>query len=280
MSYSHIDLHMHSTCSDGSDDPLTLLEHVREAHITTFSLTDHDTIKGNAIIREHVQQDMTFINGIEFSTITPIRQAHILGYGFDETNEVLIEAIQKGEALRKHKLEVRLGYLKQQGVILKEEDIDDLRSLEIAAKPHIARALIKNGYGSTITEAINTYLSGCPQENDRLDARSAIKAIKAAKGRVIWAHPLGGENVKRMSEERFYKQLHFLLDAGIEGLEVYYSRYNQDEVAFLENVANKYNLLISGGSDYHGKNKNNHLGELNAFGKEIVKEKLTIIENI
>lgn len=280
MSYSHIDLHMHSTCSDGSDDPLTLLEHVREAHITTFSLTDHDTIKGNAIIREHVQQDMTFINGIEFSTITPIRQAHILGYGFDETNEVLIEAIQKGEALRKHKLEVRLGYLKQQGVILKEEDIDDLRSLEIAAKPHIARALIKNGYGSTITEAINTYLSGCPQENDRLNARSAIKAIKAAKGRVIWAHPLGGENVKRMSEERFYKQLHFLLDAGIEGLEVYYSRYNQDEVAFLENVANKYNLLISGGSDYHGKNKNNHLGELNAFGKEIVKEKLTIIENI
>lgn len=228
MSYSHIDLHMHSTCSDGSDDPLTLLEHVREAHITTFSLTDHDTIKGNAIIREHVQQDMTFINGIEFSTITPIRQAHILGYGFDETNEELIEAIQKGEALRKHKLEVRLGYLKQQGVILKEEDIDDLRSLEIAAKPHIARALIKNGYGSTITEAINTYLSGCPQENDRLDARSAIKAIKAAKGRVIWAHPLGGENVKRMSEERFYKQLHFLLDAGIEGLEVYYSRYNQD----------------------------------------------------
>lgn len=280
MSYSHIDLHMHSTCSDGSDDPLTLLEHVREAHITTFSLTDHDTIKGNAIIREHVQQDMTFINGIEFSTITPIRQAHILGYGFDETNEVLIEAIQKGEALRKHKLEVRLGYLKQQGVILKEEDIDDLRSLEIAAKPHIARALIKNGYGSTITEAINTYLSGCPQENDRLDARSAIKAIKAAKGRVIWAHPLDGENVKRMSEERFYKQLHFLLDAGIEGLEVYYSRYNQDEVAFLENVAKKYNLLISGGSDYHGKNKNNHLGELNAFGKEIVKEKLTIIENI
>lgn len=280
MSYSHIDLHMHSTCSDGSDDPLTLLEHVREAHITTFSLTDHDTIKGNAIIREHVQQDMTFINGIEFSTITPIRQAHILGYGFDETNEVLIEAIQKGEALRKHKLEVRLGYLKQQGVILKEEDIDDLRSLEIAAKPHIARALIKNGYGSTITEAINTYLSGCPQENDRLDARSAIKAIKAAKGRVIWAHPLGGENVKRMSEERFYKQLHFLLDAGIEGLEVYYSRYNQDEVAFLENVANKYNLLISGGSDYHGKNKNIHFGELNAFGKEIVKEKLTIIENI
>ena len=280
MSYSHIDLHMHSTCSDGSDDPLTLLEHVREAHITTFSLTDHDTIKGNAIIREHVQQDMTFINGIEFSTITPIRQAHILGYGFDETNEVLIEAIQKGEALRKHKLEVRLGYLKQQGVILKEEDIDDLRSLEIAAKPHIARALIKNGYGSTITEAINTYLSGCPQENDRLDARSAIKAIKAAKGRVIWAHPLGGENVKRMSEERFYKQLHFLLDAGIEGLEVYYSRYNQDEGAFLENVANKYNLLISGGSDYHGKNKNIHFGELNAFGKEIVKEKLTIIENI
>lgn len=280
MSYSHIDLHMHSTCSDGSDDPLTLLEHVREAHITTFSLTDHDTIKGNAIIREHVQQDMTFINGIEFSTITPIRQAHVLGYGFDETNEVLIEAIQKGEALRKHKLEVRLGYLKQQGVILKEEDIDDLRSLEIAAKPHIARALIKNGYGSTITEAINTYLSGCPQENDRLDARSAIKAIKEAKGRVIWAHPLGGENVKRMSEERFYKQLHFLLDAGIEGLEVYYSRYNQDEVAFLENVANKYNLLISGGSDYHGKNKNIHLGELNAFGKEIVKEKLTIIENI
>lgn len=280
MSYSHIDLHMHSTCSDGSDDPLTLLEHVREAHITTFSLTDHDTIKGNAIIREHVQQDMTFINGIEFSTITPIRQAHVLGYGFDETNEVLIEAIQKGEALRKHKLEVRLGYLKQQGVILKEEDIDDLRSLEIAAKPHIARALIKNGYGSTITEAINTYLSGCPQENDRLDARSAIKTIKAAKGRVIWAHPLGGENVKRMSEERFYKQLHFLLDAGIEGLEVYYSRYNQDEVAFLENVANKYNLLISGGSDYHGKNKNIHLGELNAFGKEIVKEKLTIIENI
>ncbi|WP_164121586.1 PHP domain-containing protein [Sharpea azabuensis] len=280
MSYSHIDLHMHSSCSDGSDDPLTLLKHVEEANMTAFALTDHDTIKGNAVIKAHVGQNMTFINGIEFSTITPIRQAHILGYGFDETNAQLIEAIQKGEALRKHKLEVRLDYLKKQGVILKQEDIDYLRSLDIAAKPHIARVLIKNGYGSTITEAINTYLSGCPQENDRLDAKSAILAIKAAQGKAIWAHPLGGENVKRMSEERFYKQLHFLLDAGIEGLEVYYSRYNQDEVAFLEDVAKKYHLLISGGSDYHGINKNIHLGELNAFGEEIVKEKLTIMKNI
>ena len=280
MQYSHIDLHMHSSCSDGSDDPLLLLKKVEEAHIHTFALTDHDTIKGNALIRSHVPSSMTFINGIEFSTITPIRQAHILGYGFDETNQQLIEAIQKGEALRKHKLEVRLDYLKQQGVILKVEDIAYLRNLDVAAKPHIARVLMKNGYGTTITEAINTYLTGCPQENDRLDAKTAIQAIKAAKGTVIWAHPLGGENVKRMSEERFYKQLDFLLEDGIEGLEVYYSRYNQEEVHFLEGVAKKYHLLISGGSDYHGKNKNIHLGELNAFGQEIVKEKLSLLEKM
>ncbi|MGN1391726.1 MAG: PHP domain-containing protein, partial [Sharpea porci] len=179
MQYSHIDLHMHSSCSDGSDDPLLLLKKVEEAHIHTFALTDHDTIKGNALIRSHVPSSMTFINGIEFSTITPIRQAHILGYGFDETDPQLIEAIQKGEALRKHKLEVRLDYLKQQGVILKVEDIAYLRNLDVAAKPHIARVLMKNGYGTTITEAINTYLTGCPQENDRLDAKTAIQAIKA-----------------------------------------------------------------------------------------------------
>lgn len=113
----------------------------------------------------------------------------------------------------------------------------------------------------------------------RVDGIRAVKAIIAAGGVAVWAHPLGGVREKRLDAEKFSKQLLVLIDAGIRGLECYYSEYTMDEVEKLCSAAKEHGLLISGGSDYHGTGKPHlHLGMLNKEDKIIEEEKLTVLD--
>ncbi|OUC51597.1 hypothetical protein B7939_05250 [Eggerthia catenaformis] len=276
---SDIDLHIHTTASDGTDQPLELIERIKNAHIHIFSITDHDTIQGVMQVKDQIPKDLTFIKGIEFSTITPIRQAHILGYDYDENNALFQAIIKEGNILRKNKMLQRLDYLKDiHHIIFNNYELNYLYSLNSVAKPHLASLIVKKGYASTISEAIEKYINGIPGETERIDAKAAIEAIKESGGIAIWAHPLGGENVKRLSEEDFMKQFHYLLNAGIQGLEVYYSRYDDNEQKYLSDLALKYHLLISGGSDYHGQTKNIELGTLNKNHHFIDTENLSLLK--
>ena len=251
-----VDLHIHTNASDGSDSPALLLRKLKEAGITTFSITDHDTVTGALEMENIVTPEFCFIRGIEFSCETPAGKCHILGYGFDPQDSLFLAALEEGAALRREKLLSRLRYLEETlSVTFTEAEKTWLNSLKSPGKPHFGQLLVDRGIASTITEAIRKYINPHKPRRDRIDARTAISAILHAGGLPIWAHPLGGEGEKRLSVEDFQTQLAVLMDAGIRGLECFYSRYSSSDVEFLTAQAESHNLLISGGSDYHGTNK-------------------------
>jgi len=281
MNNSLVDLHMHSNASDGTDDVHKLLENLRAAGIKTFALTDHDTIEGVLEIENIIPKDMTFIRGIEFSSITAAGKCHILGFNYDKEDSAFKQALEKGRQKRRNKLLRRLDFLKKEfNIEIPEVQRKKFMSQDSVGKPHLGNLLVSMGLAANKNEAIEKYIDPCKTESDRIDAEDAIKGIISAGGAPVWAHPYGGTGEREISQEKFEEQLHILISLGIKGLECYYSKYTENQVASLVKAAKEYNLLISGGSDYHGANKNIALGTLNAYGKEIEEKDLTIISNI
>ena len=275
---NYIDFHLHSNASDGSDTIPELLETVKESKLHTFSVTDHDTMEGTLEMEKLVPNDIHFIRGIEFSCITPHQKCHILGYNFDPVNAEFSNALNLGIKLRQEKLYRRLEFFKEEfNFELTKEEADWLFSIKSPGKPHFGSLFVNRGMAPDIRTAIEKYVKKCPDGNDRIEASIAIHAILSSGGIPVWAHPLGGEGEKRLSRDEFLVQLETLLSYGIRGMECYYSRYEQNDIDFLIEQAQKHSLLISGGSDYHGKNKPNlHLGKLNAEDVDIDKDSLTL----
>lgn len=276
-----VDLHMHSYYSDGSDSLNELLENIAKSGITTFSLTDHDTIGGCIDIADTVPDNMRFIYGVEFSCRNDIGKCHILGYDYQPDNKELSDVLDAGRELRRQKLQKRLDYLINTfDVQFSEEELAGLYTMNSVGKPHIAKLLVKKGIAENISEGIKKYINGCKTGSDRISAKSAIHAIRQAGGIPVWAHPLGGEGERHLTEEEFGAQLDCLIADGILGLECYYSRYTDSEKEFLVSQAKKHNLLISGGSDYHGTNKNIPLGTLGAETSTVSEEHLTVLDRL
>ena len=277
---SSVDLHLHTEYSDGTDSASSLIDSLRKYNIITFAVCDHDTVDGCNAIFPLVPKDMQMINGIEFSCTTSFKTCHILGLDIDISNQVLKNTILEGKKLRENKLSTRLGYLKHNhNIVFSDSDIDYLKSLTSVGKPHLARLLVTHGLADSIDEAIQSFLN-FKSINDRIDAKTAIDAIKTAGGIPVWAHPLGGESDRKLTESEFFSQLSLLKSLGLEGLECYYSRYNISEIEFLMNVAKNKNLLISGGSDYHGENKNISPGELCSEECNIDTERISVLDEI
>ena len=281
--HSFIDMHMHSTASDGKYSPAILLEKIAELGIKTFALTDHDTVAGvkdmENLVSSRGDDTMRFIRGIEFSCKTKIGKCHILGYGYDWHNESFISILTKGAVLRSQKLEQRLDFLKHEyDIVFDEEGIAMMRGMNSVGKPHIGELMVRMGVASSVGEAIKNYIDNCPTLNNRLPADEVIHAIRAAGGISVWAHPLGGVGEIHMSADKFLEQLACLMDTGLQGLECYYSRYDCQEVDYLVSCAKEHGLLISGGSDYHGRKKYPDLGTLNADTIPIEEKQLTILQ--
>lgn len=258
------DLHMHSTASDGTDSVEELLEHVKRAGLTTFSLTDHDTIEGALTMEKIVPKDIRFIRGVEFSCTTQIRKCHILGYGYDPENRDFLQTLAASATLRRDKMRMKILFLDQKyGIRLTKEEITYLNLLDSAGKPQLAQMIIKRGLASTVEEAIEKYLNSFHSKS--FDSGKAIRGIRDGGGVAVWAHPLGGERQKHIPEEKVEAQLEILREQGIQGIECRYSRYTKAESEMLVRIAKKYGLMITGGSDYHGTTKHNiELGQLQA----------------
>ena len=276
---STIDLHIHTTASDGSDSPALLLEHLKKSGVTTFSVTDHDTIDGVLEMEKLVTPEFCFIRGIEFSCETTMGKCHILGYHFDPHNPVFRSALDEGAALRQEKLRERLQYLEETlNIRFTDRELSWITGLKSPGKPHFGKLLVDRGFAPTIDQAIQLYINPHKPRRDRIEAEIAVKAITAAGGIPVWAHPLGGEGEKRLTVERFQAQLDYLMGLGIRGLECCYSRYCLEDIRFLTSQAHAHGLLVSGGSDYHGSNKQNlWLGCLCADGSEVLPDTLTIL---
>ena len=251
---SLIDLHIHTTASDGSDSPAELARKV--AGLRIFSVTDHDTIDGALQMENLVPPGTVYIRGVEFSCVSPAGKCHILGYGYDPRHPALLAALEEGRTLRLEKLQRRLEALRAHfGIILTDDELSRLYSLNSPGKPHLGKILLDRGLAETLDGAIQTYLKIRVPGRDRIDAGRAIAAIEKAGGRSVWAHSLGGEGEKRLTPEKFEDQLQTLLAAGLKGMECHYSRYSREEIQFLRDRAAAHGLTVTGGSDYHGINK-------------------------
>lgn len=271
-----VDLHIHSNCSDGSDTIRELAEKIKNENVEIFALTDHDTIEGCREMEHYIKN---FIRGVELTCQADNIKCHILGYNCDINNEKLLQLIEKGKKLRKIKLETRVEYLKNKwNIELTQDELDWLYTRKSVVKTHFANILVNRGLADDTVSAMKKYIDDCKTPNTRFDIKEAVEALNDANAIIVWAHPLGGEGEEHLTEKEFLPQLEIMKNYGIKGLECYYSRYTEQEEQFLVNCAKRNNLLISGGSDYHGTNKKNiSLAKLNCENIPINSEVLTIL---
>lgn len=272
------DLHTHSTASDGTDTPQELVRKAKAAGITALALTDHDTAAGEEAFLGAAPEGMTLIPGIEVSARTASGECHILGLGYRIGHPAFSALLEEAAGLRRAKLETRIEYLRRHGYGLPEDELDALRAMPSAGKPHLGALLVRYGYAADRNSAIRELINPCPTPSDRVDAGVAVSAIRAAGGAAVWAHPMGEEGKRELTGEEFRAMLRELLDAGITGMECWYSKYSTERCRRLEEAAAAHGLLVSGGSDYHGRNKSAALGQLNAGGAEVPAEALTVLE--
>ena len=181
---------------------------------------------------------------------------------------------------RKAKLEKRLDFLRTKGMTFQQADIQYLRQASSAGKPHLANLMVKYGYAKNKQEAIDNVLNRCKTESSRMPADAVIKAILEAGGIPVWAHPLGGTGEKPVGQTQFQEMLDELSQFGLKGMECFYSKYPFVTCAELKYEAERHRLLISGGSDYHGQNKNVALGTLNAEGVAIQPNRLSLFAEL
>ena len=257
MYFSKIDLHMHTTVSDGTDAPSEIVERVKEAGISLFSVTDHDAISGCSDIQSAlVKGDPAFISGVEFSCKDEEGEYHVLGYGYDQNAPSIREVVAIGHSFRVNKLRKRLDFLeKEYGFTFSEEDKDKLFSLNNPGKPHVGNLMARYGSAPSTEVAIEEYLSKCKSKNENLRPDDAIAAILNAGGIPVLAHPSYGRGDELVIGEDMDKRLKRLVGFGLKGVEAFYSGFTRPLQNEILSFAEKYDLYVTAGSDYHGRNK-------------------------
>lgn len=265
---------MHSTVSDGTDTPSELLERVREAKIEMFALTDHDAIKGCAMIRNSIRPgDPFFINGVEFSCRDEEGKYHILGYNYSPDSASILDVVELGHGYREKKLMARLEFIRDRfGFSFSEEDVQYLQALENPGKPHIGNLMVRYGYAPSKEVAIREYLNQARFHNGYVRPEQAIQGILKSGGIPVLAHPVFGSGDELILDDRMDQRLKRLLEFGLQGVEAFYSSFTPKLEREMISFAEKYNLYVTAGSDYHGKNKMISLGETNLNKAESVPD--------
>ena len=258
----NFDFHIHSKYSDGEYDVETIINKLNKSGITNFAITDHDNVESVDYLRE---RNLNNISGVEMSSRYNNLNMHILGYYIDGDLDELKKLCNRVSELRKARLYEHVSKLeKEYNLQFDELDLMNLtKKYSTLGRPHIGKLLIKYGYVSSMEEAFKKYLFNVHSSIFyRMDAKLVIDAIHKAGGIAILAHPKKIEDKYNIDIEDFLPDL---VEIGIDGIEIYNSlHYNEDSKRYKE-IAKKYNLLISGGSDYHGPNvkPNVKLGYLN-----------------
>jgi 3',5'-nucleoside bisphosphate phosphatase len=250
-----IDLHTHSTHSDGSDSPTALIDLAVEAGCSAVALTDHDTVTGlDEARRRSVERGIEFVPGIELSCHTSTRNVHLLGHFVDHHDNVFLERIATQQQLR-HARNVHLcERLTELGMDVTIEEVTAAAGGNTVGRPHFAAVLVAKGHVTSIEHAFSTYLAeGMPAyvERQELPAAVAIQWIHDAGGVATWAHPVWRSTTvrERPSTETVVEEL---VTSGLDGLEARYSRYDGGLRREMVRLAQRFGLVATGGSDYHG----------------------------
>ncbi len=251
---SGVDLHIHTTASDGKFSSEEIVRKAAGFGLGVISICDHDTVDGDAAALEAASAfpKLKVIPGIELSAHLPGSEVHVLGY-FVNYNDPEFKATLAGlRHFRQDRAQAMITRLKALGV-----NIDFKRVKEIAAsgsigRPHIAQAMLEKGYISSVKEAFTRYIGlGGPAyvERHKLTPQEAVELITKVNGLSALAHPTTISDPEKMIAK--------LKSSGLTGLEVYYNGYAEDERNRLLRLAEKYDLIATGGSDYHGLDESN-----------------------
>ena len=244
------DLHLHTFFSDGTFTPEELVERASKLGFAAIALTDHDTVEGceRAAIACAAAQ-MEFISGTELTAEHEDTEVHILAYFVDTQNQVLLKRIAGFQSVRQNRIREMVAALNKLGIPLKAESVFALANCKSPGRPHVARALVKEKLIGNLDEAFEKYLKkGRPAwvPKTKMSALESVELIHQAGGLAVMAHP----GLNRTDEI-----IPDLVDAGLDGIECFHTKHSTVMSERYLEIAEKYHLLVTGGSDCHGFSK-------------------------
>jgi hypothetical protein len=250
-----IDLHMHTTASDGTSSPEELVKTCSELGLEIISVTDHDNTTAVETVKKAAEEyELEVVPGIEISTYRGEAEYHILGYFIDLENDSLLgltEAILQSRVDRTHEM---IEKLTEMGYPLEFSDVKKFASGVSLGRPHVARALMEKGYVDSINQAFtDEFIGGGGRayvEKKKVLPVEAITVILKAGGVPVIAHPHLINHGKALDK----KEIERLKDVGLKGVEVYQTKHDKKTTEKYKKIAKELDLLITGGSDYHGDN--------------------------
>ncbi|HKV38857.1 MAG TPA: PHP domain-containing protein [Blastocatellia bacterium] len=256
MESRSIDLHTHTSYSDGSASPTELIRLAAGQHAAAIAITDHDNVAGLTEGRAAAcEAGIEFINGLEISADYQPGTMHILGYYIDDRSARLnadLTALQHARETRNPKI---AGKLRDLGFDIDYEEVASLAGGDVVGRPHFAKLMVEKGYATSIKDAFDRFLAkggSAYVEKKRLAPPDAIDLIHHAGGVAVLAHPY---QLKLESADQIEDEISRLAALGLDGIEAIYSRHSPEQRQQYQELAVKHGLLVTGGSDFHGSYK-------------------------
>ena len=246
---SKIDLHIHSTASDGKLSPADVVRKSAERGLTVIALADHDTVDGiaPALAAAKAFPQLRIIPCIEVSTDVPDGEVHVLGYFIDYTDHKLKATLERMRHSRRERARGMVTKLGKLGIHIEWQRVQEIAGSGSIGRPHIAQAMLEKGYITSIKEAFTKYISRdgpAYVEREKMTPQEAVKLLLRTDGLPVLAHPLTINDPETMIIK--------LKTAGLIGIETYYNNYTTEEISKLVSLADRHGLITTGGSDYHG----------------------------
>ncbi len=274
-----IDSHLHTTLSDGKDDVQTLIKNIGKTSAKAFSITDHDTAEsGRQILSSKELQELissfglTYTTGVEFTCTYKGNKMHILAYDFDPFAPEILELEQEFKDILAQKAIQKIARLDEMGYPLSEASLQELSTKINVRTLDLATCLINEGYFDDINVAARFVVKEVKVPIvARLNADYVISKLNKIGAKMVWAHSLYGVGDKPRTHKVVRELATELKSFGLQGLECYYSLYDEEEIKGLVKIAKDLNLFITSGSDYHGANKSVKITEFSRDGYKVVE---------
>ena len=251
---SKVDLHIHSTASDGRFSPADIVRKSAAEGLTVIALADHDTIDGIVPALEAARAFpwLTVIPCVEISTDVPDGEAHILGYFINYTDHELQTTLERMHNSRRERARGMVGKLSNLGLIIEWERVQEIAGSGALGRPHVAQAMLEKGYIDSLKEAFTKYIGRdgpAYVEREKMTPVEAVALILQTNGLPVLAHPLTIPDPETIVIK--------LKAAGLVGIEAYCTGYTTEEIIRLVSLADRCDLITTGGSDYHGLDTSN-----------------------
>jgi 3',5'-nucleoside bisphosphate phosphatase len=253
---SKVDLHIHTSASDGKYSAPEIVRKAREAGLNYIAICDHDSIEGilPAFSAARSYPGLQVLQGVEINTDIPAGELHVLGYLYDYNNQELQDHMLRLRQSRIERARKMVAKLRGIGLKIDFERVEELAAGGSLGRPHIAQALLEKGYINNFREAFTKYIGRDGPayiERDKITPADAVRLIRKAGGIPVLAHPLTTENNEQLIID--------LIPAGLMGIEVCYNGYTPEEINTLAAMAARHQLITTGGSDFHGLDSLNEL---------------------